>query len=88
MFAAPLPLVVTIYFIFNPPAGIEGLDLFAWFAFFTVLMRISSTLFAVPHLAMGAELSDDYIERTRVMSYNNVFTYIARCRLVSHLSEL
>ena len=76
MFAAPLPLVVTIYFIFNPPAGIEGLDLFAWFAFFTVLMRISSTLFAVPHLAMGAELSDDYIERTRVMSYNNVFTYI------------
>ena len=76
MFAAPLPLIVTIYFIFNPPAGIEGLHLFAWFAFFTVLMRISSTLFAVPHLAMGAELSDDYIERTRVMSYNNVFTYI------------
>jgi len=76
MFAAPLPLIVTIYFIFNPPADIAGLHLFAWFAFFTVLMRICSTLFAVPHLAMGAELSDDYIERTRVMSYNNVFTYI------------
>lgn len=76
MFAAPLPLIVTIYLIFNPPADFEGLHLFAWFALFTVLMRICSTLFAVPHLAMGAELSDDYIERTRVMSYNNVFTYI------------
>ena len=76
MYAAPLPLIVTIYLIFNPPADFEGLYLFTWFALFTVLMRICSTLFAVPHLAMGAELSDDYIERTRVMSYNNVFTYI------------
>ncbi len=76
MFAAPLPLVVTIYLIFSPPAGFEGFDLFLWFATFTVLMRICSTLFAVPHLAMGAELSDDYFERTRVMAYNNVFTYV------------
>jgi Na+/melibiose symporter-like transporter len=28
----------------------------------------------VPHLAMGAELSTDYIERTRIMSFNNLFT--------------
>jgi Na+/melibiose symporter-like transporter len=61
---------------FNPPAGLEGVELFAWFAVFTVLMRICSTLFAVPHLAMGAELSDDYFERSKVMSYNNLFTYV------------
>ncbi len=76
MFAAPVPLIVTIFLIFNPPAGLGEWGLFAWFAFFTVLQRVTSTLFAVPHLAMGAELSDDYIERSRVMSYNNVFTYI------------
>jgi len=50
MFAAPLPLVITIYLIFSPPAGLTDWGLFAWFAVFTVLMRISSTLFAVPHL--------------------------------------
>jgi GPH family glycoside/pentoside/hexuronide:cation symporter len=76
MFLAPVPLIITIYLIFNPPAGYDGMWLFGWFATFTVLMRISSTLFAVPHLAMGAELSDDYIERTRIMSYNNIFTYV------------
>ncbi len=76
MYAAPLPLIITIYLIFNPPEGISDWALFAWFAVFTVLMRICSTLFAVPHLAMGAELSDDYIQRSRIMSYNNVFTYI------------
>ena len=76
MYAAPIPLILTIYFVFNPPADLSSMQLFAWFAVFTVLMRICSTLFAVPHLAMGAELSDDYIERTRIMSYNNVFTYV------------
>jgi GPH family glycoside/pentoside/hexuronide:cation symporter len=84
MFAAPLPLVITIYLIFNPPAEIGEWGLFAWFAVFTVLMRICSTLFAVPHLAMGAELSDDYFERSKIMSYNNVFTYIGV--IVMHLA--
>ncbi len=76
MFVAPLPLVMCIYMMFNPPEQLEAFSLFLWFAGFTVLMRVCSTLFAVPHLAMGAELSDDYIERTKVMAYNNVFTYI------------
>ena len=42
---------------------------------FLIMMRPSITLFAVPHLALGAELSDDYPERSKVMSYNNIFTY-------------
>ena len=76
MFLAPLPLVICIYMMFSPPENLDHFTLFLWFAGFTVLMRVCSTLFAVPHLAMGAELSDDYIERTKVMAYNNVFTYI------------
>ncbi len=76
MFAAPLPLVACIYAIFNPPATFADTALFLWFMGFTVAMRIFSTLFAVPHLALGAELSDDYHERSRIMSYNNFFTYI------------
>lgn len=75
MFAAPVPLVLTIFAIFNPPAGLASWSLFAWFTVFTVLMRTFLTLFAVPHLAMGAELSDDYNQRSKVMSYNNIFTY-------------
>jgi GPH family glycoside/pentoside/hexuronide:cation symporter len=76
MFAAPAPLVLTIYAIFNPPGGLDSQGLFIWFAVFTVGMRVCLTLFAVPHLAMGAELSDDYHERSRIMSYNNIFSYV------------
>jgi glycoside/pentoside/hexuronide:cation symporter, GPH family len=76
MFVAPLPLVITIFLIFNPPANLGEMELFAWFTVCTVVMRVFSTFFAVPHLAMGAELTDDYIERTTIMSYNNIFTYL------------
>ena len=76
MFAAPVPLAACIYLLFHPPGFLldSQAALFIWFAGFTVLMRICSTLFAVPHLAMGAELSDDYYQRSKVMSYNNLFT--------------
>lgn len=83
MFAAPAPIVVAMYMIFFPPEGLQGYGLFAWYTFFTVMMRSCLTLFTVPHLALGAELSDDYHERSKVMSYNNIFTYLGW--LVMHI---
>ena len=75
MFAAPLPAMLCIYLVFSPPVEMGQLAIFAWFAIFTILLRLSITLFTIPHLALGAELSDDYIERSNVMSFNNVFAY-------------
>ena len=77
MFAAPIPLAASIFLIFNPPEAILGSQdyLFYWLLVFTICMRTFVTFFAVPHLAMGAELSTDYIERTNVMSFNNLFGY-------------
>ena len=40
MFVAPLPLIMTIFMIFNPPAGLGEIELFAWFTTFTVIMRV------------------------------------------------
>ena len=76
MFAAPFPTVIAIYLMFFPPYGLSEYGLFGWLIFSTIMLRLSITLFAVPHLALGAELSDDYFERSRVMSYNNLFGYM------------
>jgi Na+/melibiose symporter-like transporter len=38
-------------------------------------MRVSISLFNTPHLALGGELSSDYIERSKVLSWNNFFTW-------------
>lgn len=81
MFAAPLPVFICFFFIYSPPDGIAqvawlgvvGMPLFLWFMVFVVLFRTAMTLFHVPHLAMGAELSTDYQERTAIMSVSGFF---------------
>jgi Na+/melibiose symporter-like transporter len=75
LFSAPIPLAISIFLIFNPPESLLGsqLAMFAWFTVFTVLLRTFQTVFAIPLLAMGAELSTNYIERSKIMSYESLF---------------
>jgi Na+/melibiose symporter-like transporter len=43
---------------------------------FNVVLLQAMTLFHTPHLALGGEMSDDYLERTSIMSYNTFFLWI------------
>lgn len=43
--------------------------LFAWLVVFTNLTRTSMSLYHVPHIAMGAELTDNFRERSSVVGY-------------------
>lgn len=69
MLIASLPLGVALFFVFVPPSGLSHTGLFVWLLTFTVLTRGLMTLYFVPWAAIAAELSDDYHERTSVMSY-------------------
>jgi len=69
MLIASLPLGVALFCVFVPPSGLSEMQLFAWLLVFTVLTRGLMTLYFVPWSAIAAELSDDYVERTSVMSY-------------------
>jgi glycoside/pentoside/hexuronide:cation symporter, GPH family len=73
LYAAPIPLALTFYLLYAPPAGLSGFPLFLWFTLFATLHRQAMTLYSVPHLALGAELSSDYHERSVVMSYGTLF---------------
>ena len=69
MLLASIPLGLGIYGVFVPPAGLSDLGLVLWLLFFVVLTRSLMTVFQVPWSAIAAELSDDYHERTSVMTY-------------------
>ena len=73
LFASAIPLGISFVAIYAPPEGMGHTGLFLWLTGWTIAMRQSLTLYHVPHLALGAELSTDYIERSRVMSYNALF---------------
>lgn len=77
MFVAPLPVMVCLFLIYSPPQSLESFGLFLWLTVLTIIMRTSITLFNVPHLALGAELSADFSERSRVMSVTTLYGAVA-----------
>ena len=72
MFASVLPLSVCLYLLLQPPSGLGTWGLFCWLLSFAILTRGAMTLFLVPWSAMFAELSDDYIERSSIITWRYV----------------
>jgi GPH family glycoside/pentoside/hexuronide:cation symporter len=73
MYASAIPLALTYGLIFSPPEGLGQTGLFVWLTVFAILVRASMTLYHVPHMALGAELTTDYRERTVVVAYRSAF---------------
>ena len=49
---------------------------FAWLLTPTVLTRLMMTVYHVPHIALGAELSANYEERTRLVATRQICGYL------------
>jgi GPH family glycoside/pentoside/hexuronide:cation symporter len=76
MYASALPLGVSFVLLFAPLVSIESVGnsgMFAWMLICTVLTRAAMTLYHVPHMALGAELSQDYDERTILVALRHTF---------------
>lgn len=69
MYASAVPLAVTWFLLLSPPSGLEAIGLFWWFLGFSIALRMSLTLYHVPHLALGGELTHDYDDRTSVVTW-------------------
>jgi Na+/melibiose symporter-like transporter len=66
MYLAILPMVIGFYLLFSPPVRGDW-ALFTWLFVFATLTRGGMALFHVPHIALGAELSDHFEERTSIV---------------------
>ncbi|WP_309091809.1 MFS transporter [Phenylobacterium sp.] len=75
LFASGIPVGLTVWAIFSPPAGLGETGLLIWLGAAVILMRQAMTFFYVPHLALGGELSPHYTERSKVMSYYSFFNW-------------
>lgn len=73
MYASAVPLAICFFCLFSPPA-LSGFALFAWLLVFAVLTRGAMTLYHVPHIALGAELSSNFHERTTVVAFRQFFS--------------
>ncbi|MEK9747727.1 MAG: MFS transporter [Pseudomonadales bacterium] len=61
-----LPLSLTFVMVFSPPMTLSGHALVAWMAVGVIGFYSAITLLIVPHLSLGAEMTQDYHERSRL----------------------
>ena len=76
MYASALPLAIFFYLLFSPPEGLSEIGLFLWLTATVLLTRAAMTLYHVPHIALGAELSTEYQERSQIVSFRYVFGFV------------
>jgi GPH family glycoside/pentoside/hexuronide:cation symporter len=78
MLAGAFPLAITTGLLFSIPAGLSGWPLFGYVLVISVSLRISHSMFVLPYAALGAELSDDYAERTNIVASRILFTVVGQ----------
>jgi glycoside/pentoside/hexuronide:cation symporter, GPH family len=80
MYASAVPLGICIYLLFAPPDIPPELPremlLLAWLLVFIVATRVCMTFFYVPWSAMFAEFSDDYQERSAIVTYRFLMAWV------------
>jgi GPH family glycoside/pentoside/hexuronide:cation symporter len=73
MYASALPVAISYYMLWIPPAGLSPEALFAYFIVVAILVRMCITLYEIPSSSLAAELTDQYDQRTSILSYRFFF---------------
>ena len=76
MFSSALPLGFFMWLLFAPPEGLSQTGLFLWLTTMAILVRTAITVFFVPYISLGAELSTDYKERTSIAAIRLLFSAV------------
>ena len=74
MYAAALPLALSYLLLWNPPHASHSF-LFFYLLTTAVVVRTFITCYEIPSSALVAELTQNYDERTGLLSYRSIFGY-------------
>jgi glycoside/pentoside/hexuronide:cation symporter, GPH family len=73
MLPAGIAVGPCFFLLFSPPRGLSQAAVFVWLFVSWVAVRFTSALYRIPYLSLGAELSSDYYERTRIFAIRALF---------------
>ncbi len=77
--AGSLLLMFAAYRLFNPPEAIGNVYLLIW----AVLLWLGWTMINIPYYAWGAELSEDYHERTQITGARQLFGFLGNVSVLA-----
>lgn len=73
MYASAVPVALSYYLLWSPPAGWSDEALFWYLLVLAVLTRTFITFFETPNAALAPELTRDYDQRSNLQSYRSFF---------------
>jgi Na+/melibiose symporter-like transporter len=73
MYAAAIPVALSYVLIWNPPTGWPQAQQVLYLVAVAVLIRSFISCYEIPSAALAAELTTEYDERTRLLSYRYLF---------------
>jgi glycoside/pentoside/hexuronide:cation symporter, GPH family len=73
MYAAALPVAASYFLLWNPPAGWSEQALFLYVLVLSVFIRTFINFYETPSSALVAELTDDYDQRSSLLSWRYYF---------------
>ena len=83
MLAGAFPLAAAVGLLFSIPAGLSGAGLFAYVTAVSIGLRVSHSVYNLPYTALGAEMSDDYAERTNIVAARFLFNVVGALSCIS-----
>lgn len=66
IFVSILPISAAYLMVWSPPSSLSGDALLAWMTIGVFGFYSAMTVFVVPHMSLGAELTPDYHDRSRI----------------------
>ena len=76
MAAGAIPMAITGWMVWSPPASLGGNMLIAWMAVAVFGFNLAVTIFYIPHQALGAELTTDTNAVSRVFAWRQAAIYV------------
>jgi GPH family glycoside/pentoside/hexuronide:cation symporter len=76
MYFAALPVAISYYFLWNPPLDLSNEGLAIYLVVIAIIVRTMITFYEIPSTALVSELTNNYDERTSLLSYRYFFGWI------------
>lgn len=75
MYASAVPVAAAYGLLWNPPTGLSNAQLFGYLVALAILVRVLIACYEIPSASLVAELTDNYDDRTSILSYRFVFAW-------------
>ena len=76
MLTGALVMSVGFWAFFSPPPGLSAAPLLGWLLIASLIVRTATSIYSIPYYAMGANLSEDYHERTSITAIRGITSII------------